>query len=104
MIRYQFRFKKSLPFDEIDGNLEVAMFAAQCIHGRTQLLLDAKFDANPMNNTCWIDADTDVGKTILQIFTGTMALLFGERSFKVRKIVSDPIRTDKSKTNQGVAA
>lgn len=90
MIRYLFRFKTDVPFEEIDSTLMLATLAAECIHGRTRIQLDARFEARRSTHTCWIDADTDVGRHIARIFAGFMVRLFGERSFKVERRVGEP--------------
>lgn len=104
MIRYTFHFKTTVPFEEIDSTLILAALAAECIHGRTQIQLDARFQARRKDNVCWIDADSEVGKHIAHIFAGLMVRLFGERSFKVERLVNDPIKTKAATSTQGVAA
>jgi len=89
MLRYKFHFNDKVPFDEIDGTLMLATLAAECIHGRTRIQLDARFEANRKDDSCWIDADTVVGQTIARIFTGLMVRLFGEKAFKVERFEHD---------------
>lgn len=104
MIRYKFRFKTSVPFEEIDSTLMLATLAAECIHGRTRIHLDARFKATRKDNICWIDADNEVGQHIARIFAGFMVRLFGEQSFKVERLVSDPIEAPDATSTKGVAA
>lgn len=104
MVRYQFQFKPDLPFEEIDSTLMLSTLAAECIHGRTQVHLDARFQATRKDNVCWIDADNEVGQHIARIFSGFMARLFGEQAFKVKRLVSHPINDEPATSNQGVAA
>lgn len=89
MLRYQFHFDDKVPFDEIDGTLMLATLAAECIHGRTRIQLDARFEASRKDKSCWIDGDTVVGQTIARIFTGLMVRLFGEKVFKVERLEHD---------------
>ena len=104
MIRYLFRFKPTIPFEEIDSTLMLATLAAECIHGRTRIHLDARFQATRKDNVCWIDADNEVGQHIARVFGGFMVRLFGEQAFKVERVVSDPIEAPVSTSTQGVAA
>lgn len=104
MIRYIFTFDRSVPFEDIDETLMVATLAAESIHGRTRIYFDARYEAYRKNNTCWIDADTDVGQHIARIFSGFMVRLFGEQSFKVERLVSDPIEATAAAPATGVAA
>ena len=101
MIRYHFQFKPTVPFEEIDGNLMLFTLAAECIHGRTKVRLEARFEASRKDNTCWIDASTEVGEHIALMFSGIMAYLFGERSFKVQREV---IENTVASSGEGVAA
>jgi hypothetical protein len=89
MLRYQFQFDDKVPFDEIDGTLMLATLAAECLHGRTRIQLDARFEASRKDNSCWIDGDTVVGQTIARIFTGLMVRLYGEKAIKVERVVGD---------------
>jgi len=104
MLKYQFNFKPDVPFEEIDSTLVLATLAAECIHGRTQIHLDASFQAHRKDNFCWVNADSEVGKHIAQIFTGLIVRLFGEQSFKIERIVGDPIEANATTSTQGVAA
>lgn len=89
MLRYQFKFDNKVPFEEIDSTLMIATLAAECLHGRTRIQLDAHFKASRKDNICWIDGDTVVGQTIARIFAGLMVRLFGEKAFKVKRIMDD---------------
>ncbi len=104
MTRYTFSFKEFVPFEEIDSTLMLSTLAAECIHGRTQVHMDARFQATRKDNVCWIDADNEVGQHIARIFTGFMARLFGEKSFKIERIVNISLDASKATPATGVAA
>jgi len=104
MVRYIYRFEKQVPFEEIDDTLMLATLAAECIHGRTRIHLDARFQATRKDNVCWIDADNEVGQHIARMFGGFMVRLFGEQAFKVERLVSDPIEASVAAPATGVAA
>ena len=88
MIVYNYRFQRDVPFEEIDDTLMLATLAVECMYGRTQIHLDARFQAHRKDNSCWIEADTEVGRNIANIFTGMMVRLFGEKSFKVERRIT----------------
>ena len=104
MLRYQFKFDDKVPFDEIDGTLMLATLAAECLHGRTRIQLDARFEASRKDNSCWIDGDTVTGQTIVRIFTGLMVRLFGEKAFKVLRQPAPCSESCAAISPRGVAA
>lgn len=91
MHKYQFQFNTDVPFEEIDSTLMLATLAAECIHGRTRVQLDARFQAFRKENICWINADNVVGRHIARIFTGLMVRLFGDKAFKVEQVGAESV-------------
>jgi hypothetical protein len=86
--RYRYDFDARLPFQDVEESLLLAVLATECLHGRTQVRLDASFCLDPAKRTCVVDAATDVGQAIARIFTVFLIREFGEEDFKVERIES----------------
>lgn len=85
---YRYDFDAKLPFQDVEESLLLAVLATECLHGRTQVRLDAYFCLDPSKRTCVVDAATEVGQAIARIFTGFLIREFGEEDFRVERIES----------------
>jgi hypothetical protein len=83
---YRYQFNKKVPLQEVEDSLMLAVLAAEGIHGRSRLQLDAKFLLNKGKRTCVVDAETEVGIHIACIFTEFLSRQFGEKVFRVKRV------------------
>ena len=84
---YHYRFAEGLPLQEVEDSLMLAAMAAEGLHGRTRLRLEARFELLPRDRSCRIEASTAVGHDLARIFTGLLSQQFGEEGFSVEKSV-----------------
>ena len=98
---YRYNFDSKIPFGEVEESLLLAVLAAEGIHGRTQVKLDASFSLDRTKRSCVIDAATEVGRSIVRIFTGFVSHEFGEEAFKVERLVSGSAASPEVKTERG---
>ena len=87
---YRFNFEKEVSFKDVEESLLLAVLAAECVHGRSVVRLDASFCMDEKKRSCVVDAGTEVGRHIACIFIGFLTREFGEAAFKVKKL--DPVR------------
>ena len=83
---YRYRFDESVALDRAEETLCLASLAAEAVHGRSHVRLDAAFVLDKQARTCVIDAGTDVGETLARIFTGLLAEEFGDEAFRVERV------------------
>jgi hypothetical protein len=91
---HRYEFEATVPADEIESTLLLAVLAVEGLHGTSRVRLDAKYCFDPEKHACVIDADTIVGQDISRIFTGFAIREFGEETFSVSRAE----RTPKSET------
>jgi hypothetical protein len=84
---YRFKFDERVPLMEVRYSVVLAALAAEGVHGRAQVLLDAGHFIEEKTRVCIVDATTPVGRTIAQIFTGLVTREFGEEAFTVEQVV-----------------
>lgn len=84
---YKYVFNEDVPSNEIESTVLLAVMAAESLHGRSRVRLDAAYRFDRERRVCVIDAGSDVGRDIVGIFTGYILHEFGEDSFKVHRIV-----------------
>lgn len=80
---YKYSFSGSVPMDDVEDSLMLAALAAEGLHGRSAVMLDAAFCLDKRRRTCLIDAETQIGRDIALIFARYMAKGFGEQAFRV---------------------
>lgn len=84
---YRYTFDTKVPITEVRYSILLSALAAEGVHGRAQVLLDAEFLVDEGSRTCAVDASTPVGLTISQVFTGLLTREFGEKAFSVQRLV-----------------
>ena len=82
---YRFSFSSSVPMDDVEDTLMVAVLAVESLVGRPALKLDASFRLDKRNRVCSVDAGTPAGKQIARIFAGMLVRELGENSFSVER-------------------
>ncbi len=83
---YRYNFDSKVPIQDVEESLLLAVLAAESLHGRSLMRLDASFCLDSKKRSCVVDAATDVGRAIARIFTGFLSREFGEEAFKVERI------------------
>lgn len=83
---YRYSFSNKLDIQDIEDSLFLAVFAAECLHGRSRIRLDASFKLEKKKRSCLIDAGTEVGCCIARIFTGFLIREFSEANFRVERL------------------
>lgn len=84
--QYSYTFPDEISIEDVRNSLFVAACAAEGVHGRSQLRLDATFRLDEEVRRCTVDATTPVGQTLARVFTELLAREFGEDAFTVERI------------------
>jgi len=87
---YGYTFDPKTSLAEARDSLFLSAFAAEGVHGRAQVRLDAAFCLDEKKRACVVDAATPVGRTIAQIFTGLLSREFGEDALTVERVTEPP--------------
>ena len=87
---YRYNFDSKVPIRDVEESLLLAVLAAESLHGRSLVRLDASFCLDSHKRSCVVDAATEVGRAIARIFTGFLTREFGEEAFKVERVGGVP--------------
>jgi hypothetical protein len=82
---YRYTFRDEIKISDVKESLLLAAMAAESLHGRSRVHLDASFHLDEAGRTCVIDAGTEVGQDIAGIFTGYLTREFGEDAFQLER-------------------
>ena len=81
---YRYTFNDGVPMEDVWDDLLVAVCAAEALHGRAQLRMDATFRLETKARRCVVDASTPVGRTLARVFTELLSRLYSEQAFTVK--------------------
>lgn len=86
---YDYRFSSETDMKSVEELLLLAAMAAEGLHGRARMQLDAAFKCDPTARTAHVDASNEVGAAIARIFTALLSSTIGELAFKVTRIARE---------------
>ena len=86
---YIYTFRPEVDMTQVEDNLLLATLAAEGLHGRSRIHLDAKFLCDKKSHRVEVVAGCEVGDAISRIFTALLTTTIGERTFQAE-------RTDKA--------
>ena len=87
---YRYRFADGAVFEEVQAALVLAIMATECLHGESQVRLDAAHFLDLEQRACVIDAGTLVGRDVNRLFVGFLRREFGEDVFHVERVEALP--------------
>jgi hypothetical protein len=83
---YRFTFKKDVDLDEVEGSILLAIFAAEGVHGRALVRLDASYLFDEERRVLVVDARTRVGATVARILAAFLTREFGDDAYAVQRV------------------
>jgi hypothetical protein len=83
---HRYTFDSAIAFEDVEASLLLAIFAAESLHGESEVRLDAAHAVDADQRSCVIDASTQVGRDINRLFTGFVLREFGPDSFRVQRV------------------
>lgn len=87
---YRYSFARRVPMSDVEDSLFIAALAAEALHGRAAMQMDAHFRVDKKARTCVVDAETQVGCDIARILSTFVAKGYGESSFQVERTEEQP--------------
>lgn len=82
---YRYTFKRHVDIADVADTLTLSILGAEHLHGRSKVRLDGWWHLSRQTRICTIDASTQVGRDLAQLFTGYLSREFGDSSFTVRR-------------------
>jgi len=83
---YRYEFSQSVPCEDIEAALLLALLATESLHGEAQVRLDAAHTFDPEQRCCVIDAATPVGADLNKLFVNFIRRECGEEAFRVSRV------------------
>ena len=79
----RFTFDKDHDCEGVEADLALAIFTAECIHGRPQVRIEMKYLVSHDGRSCVIEIDGASGEDAARVFTGLASARFGESGYRV---------------------
>lgn len=106
-IAQRFVFDNNLPLGDAEMSLHLAMLALEGLVGRAAVRLDARYELDDSEHAIAVDNSTEIGSSLVKVFTALLIREFGEESFQVHCVRSyvresaatvpvEPLTTDAS--------
>lgn len=83
--RFQYCFHKSVEMAEAEATLLVAMIAVEGLHGSSAVRMHGRYNFEPKQRMCEIDAGSAVGCDLNRIYVGFLQREFGPAAFTVQQ-------------------
>ena len=86
---YRYVFKESVPMDQAEATLQLAVIAAEGLYGQARVRLDAAYVIDQAKRVLVVDGRGPIGRCICRIFTAYLKQEFGDDAFKVRSVSTE---------------
>jgi hypothetical protein len=83
---YRYSFPSFIPLDEVEATLLLAIWAAESLHGESQVRLDATHLLDRDRRAVVIDAGSPAGRDVNRLFVGFVRREFGDDAFRVERV------------------
>ncbi|MCO6436921.1 MAG: hypothetical protein J5J06_07525 [Phycisphaerae bacterium] len=88
---YRYEFNEQAAIADVECTLHLALIGAKGLFGESTVRMDAAYSIDQARRIIAIDARSEVGHAICQLFTGYLTKEFGEAAFTVRAVDHPPI-------------
>lgn len=82
---FDYQFDPSVDMTSVRDTLRLALLATQSVFGHRRVLLEADFDLSSDCHTLWVNASTEVGRHVHQVFLGYVTSEFGPEAFRLAR-------------------
>lgn len=83
----RFRFPANSNHEDVDADACLAIFSAECLHGRPKTRLEVSYLADAKGAACIFEVAGEAGDVAVQVFLGLCTERFGETGFTVERRV-----------------
>lgn len=82
----RFTFSEGLDAGAVEGDMALAIFAAECVYGRPRVRMETAYLVDECRRACVVDVRGEAGEAAVRVFAGLTAARLGEESYTVRRL------------------
>lgn len=86
----RFAFTGDSPPADIEADIALAIFAAECVYGRPRVRMEASYLVDDAGKACVLEVGGEAGEAAARVFAGLTAARVGEEAFTVRRLQPSP--------------
>lgn len=83
---YRYTIPDASPLEDIQATFDLALLGVQSLHGESRVRLDVRFVLDTERRAFIIDASTEAGESLNQLFVGYLRQELGEQAFRVERL------------------
>jgi hypothetical protein len=87
---YRYTFEETVPTEDIEGALLLAVWGCEALHGEALVQLDAGHYLDVAERKCVIDSNTPVGRDLNKLFVAFLRREHGPDAFHVHRVSEAP--------------
>jgi hypothetical protein len=87
-----FRFQSNADREAVEADVALAIFAAECLHGRPRVRMEASYLVND-DGGCVLQVNGEAGESVARVFAGLCAARFGEEAYSVQRLAHERAST-----------
>ena len=87
----KFAFQGELDADDIEADLALAIFAAECIYGRPRVRLETRYVVGLGGQTCVMEISGAAGESAARVFAGLASARHGEEAIDISRHQVQPL-------------
>ncbi len=80
---FRFAFNHGQDQEGVEGDMALAIFAAECIHGRPKVRMETRYLISPGGSGCVMELSGAAGEAAAQVFAGLATARFGEEAVSI---------------------
>jgi hypothetical protein len=85
---YRYEFGPTIPMDEVEASLVLAIFSAESLYGESRVRLETSHAFSSATRSCIIKPTGEVGRDLNRLFLGFISREFGQDAFDVERIAA----------------
>ncbi len=93
---FKFTLDPKLDMDDAESTLHLALFSVEGLYGGARMRTEASYQRLIDEHAIFVDAATDVGRSLVQVFTNLLSREFGENAFRVERVEAEAVGEGKS--------
>ncbi|MCZ2111758.1 MAG: hypothetical protein LC118_19730 [Dehalococcoidia bacterium] len=86
--RTRFKFVKTHGKEEVESDAALAIFTAECVHGRPKTRLAVRYLVADDGSTAVFETEGEAGEAALRVFLGLCSARFGDDGFQVERLAA----------------
>jgi len=87
---FRFGFQEDVSLVDAELSLHLAIFAVEGLFGVARVRLDVGYHVDEPRRVIVVDASSEVGEALVRVFANLLLREFGNDSFRVERVDSNP--------------